>query len=249
VKSYNTFDYRHPGDRTLPRTLFYIGPLLVLTLSLLACNTNPRISEEGIANLDPITAGSVEAEFPKSFSSTIEKKKVDVIFEPRTNMVYLEFKYQTVTYRQYWNQENRARFREALEKYKADYEAKKLVDKPYRTRRAYGNLKGLVHWGYPFNINVTILRLSSMGYPNYEIGYLFKRDSDRRETPYFTIFQRETDDVLKDNNARESRSTNIFVYYTRAQAEDLANIFDQQYLLSLTRTIPAGDLTPDVDTY
>jgi hypothetical protein len=88
-----------------------------------------------------------------------------------------------------------------------------------------------------------------MGYPNYEMGYVFKEDSSRRESPYFTIFQRESKDILMENDTIEGKSANIFVYYTRAQAEDLANIFDQEYLLSLTRSMPAGDPEPDVDVY
>jgi hypothetical protein len=207
------------------------------------------MGDEGVANLDPIPAGSVEAEFPRILSSAIEKKKVNVVFVPRDNTVYLEFKYQSVTYRQYWNPENRARFREALEKYKADYEARNLVDKPYRTRRLYGVLKGMTQWGYPLNLSILVLRLNSMGYPNYEIGYVFKEDRSRRESPYFTVFQRETDDILMNNDNIESKSANIFVYYTRAQAEDLVNIFDQDYLLSLTRSMPAGDPDPDADAY
>jgi hypothetical protein len=249
VKSYNTFAYRHSGGRTFPRTLLYAGGLLLLTLFFLACKTTPRMGDDGVANLDPIPAGSVEAEFPRMLSSAIEKKKVEAVFVPRENTVYLEFKHQTVTYRQYWNRENRARFRAALEKYKTDYEAKSLVDRPFRTRRIYGVLKGMAQWGYPLNLSIMVLRLNSMGYPNYEMGYVFKEDSSRRESPYFTIFQRETDDILMENDVIEGKSANIFVYYTRAQAEDLANIFDQDYLLSLTRLAPVVNPDPDVDTY
>jgi hypothetical protein len=47
----------------------------------------------------------------------------------------------------------------------------------------------------------------------------------------------------------EGKSSNIFVYYTRAQAEDLANIFDQDYLLSLIRQSQVVNPEPDVDSY
>jgi uncharacterized protein YcfL len=252
VKSYQ-FPYRHPGGWILPRTLFCIGGFLSLAALLLACSSNPKIGEEGVANMDPIPAGSIEAEFPRLLSSAVEKKEIDAVFCPRDNTVYLEFKYQAVTYRQYWNQANRAAFREALEKYKGDYEAKNLADKPSRTRRLYGTLKGTAQWGYPLNLSILVLRLNSMGYPNYEMGYVFKEDRSRRASPYFTVFQRECKDILMSNDAMEGKSSNIFIYYTRSQAEDLANIFRQDYLLSLIRPAQAGeagDSEPDdVDIY
>jgi hypothetical protein len=51
------------------------------------------------------------------------------------------------------------------------------------------------------------------------------------------------------NDVVEGKSANIFMYYTRAQAEELANIFNQDYLLSLTRSLQAGDPSPDIDVY
>jgi hypothetical protein len=206
---------------------------------------------DGVANLDPIPAGSLEAEFPRFFSSAVEKRKIDVVFCPRDNTVYLEFKHQTVTYRQYWDLANRARFQEALEKYKKDYEERNLIDRPYRTRRLYGTLKGSAQWGYPLNISLLVLNLNSRGYPNYEMGYAFKQDSTRRESPYFTLFQRECEDVLENNDKVEGKSSNIFIHFTRAQAEELVNIFKQDYLLSLIQTslTPQVDPSPDADIY
>jgi hypothetical protein len=249
VESYNQFAYRHSGGRILPRALLRAGGLFALAALFLACNSTPKMSDEGVANMDPVPAGSIEAEFPRFFSSAVEKKKVDVVFCPRDNTVYLEFKYQTVTYRQYWNLANRNRFLEALEKYKGDYGAKNLVDRPYKTRRLYGVLKGMAQWGYPLNLSILVLRLNSMGYPSYEMGYVFKETSSRRESPYFTVFQRECKDVLMNNDAIEGKSSNIFVYYTLAQAEDLATIFNQDYLLSLTRSSQVVDPEPDADIY
>jgi hypothetical protein len=209
------------------------------------------MGEDGVANMDPVPAGSLEAEFPRLLSSALEKRKIDVVFRPRDNLVYLEFKHQTVTYRQYWDRANRARFREALEKYKGDYEARTLVDRPYRTRRLYGVVKGSIQWGYPLNISILVLNLNSLGYPSYEMGYVFKEDSSRRASPYFTVFQRETKNVLQASDKVEGKSLNIFIHFTRAQAEELAGFFDQDYLLSLIQAGRAlqGDVLPEADSY
>jgi hypothetical protein len=245
--------YRQDGGRNLPRLLLRIvGLQLLLALLVLAaasCKTTPSMGADGVANVDPIPAGSVEAQFPRLFSSAVEKKTINVVFRPRDNMVYLEFKYQTVTYRQYWNLANRARFREALEKYKAEYEGRTLVDRPNRTRRSYGVLKGMTQWGYPVNLSILVLALNSQGHPNYELGYVFKQDSSRRESPYFTVFQRECKDELMTTDSLDINSLNIFTYYTRSQAEELVKLFDQDYLLSLITQTVIKEASPDSDEY
>jgi hypothetical protein len=225
--------------------------LCLLFLALLAgsCRSTPRMAEEGVANMDPVPAGTIEAEFARIFSSAVDKKDVAVVFCPRDNSVYLEFKYQTLTHRQYWSLENRYRFREALEKYEQDYEARTLVDRPSRTRRTYGVLTGMIQWGYPLTLGSLIQSLNSQGYPRYEMGYTFKQDNSRRESPYFTVFQRECEDVFENSDDIESRSLNIFMYYTRAQARELVKLFDQTYLLSLIQTPVIRETAPDSDDY
>jgi hypothetical protein len=228
----------------------YPVPLTLLFLLFLgSCKSTPHMSDEGVANLDPIPAGTIDVEFGRVFSSAVEKRDVAVVFCPRDNGVYLEFKYQTLTYRQYWNLENRRRFREALETYERDYGARTLVDRPNRTRRLYGVFTGMTQWGYPLAVGNMVRTLSSQGYPRYELGYTFKQDSSRRETPYFTVFQRESEDVFDSSDDIESRSLNIFMYYTRAQARELVKLFDQDYLLSLIRMTEPRETTPDSDDY
>jgi hypothetical protein len=223
--------------------------MLFLPLLSGSCKSAPYIADGGVANVDPIPAGAVEAEFARILSSAVEKKDVNVVFCPRDTSVYLEFKYQTLTYRQYWNLEKRGRFREALEKYEKEYDARNLIDRAGRTRRVYGVLTGMTQWGYPFIVSKFVQTLNSQGYPRYELGYAFKQDSSRRESPYFSVFQRECEDVFENSDDIESRSLNIFIYFTRAQARELVRLFDQDYLLSLIHLPAAREETPDSDAY
>jgi hypothetical protein len=234
--------------RVVPPIRLILGLLFLLALAG-SCKSTPRMTDEGVANVDPVPAGTIDAEFSRILSSAVDKKDVNVIFCPRDNSVYLEFKYQTLTYRQYWSLENRYRFREALEKYEQDYEARNLVDRPNRTRRIYGVLTGMTQWGYPLTLGNLIQSLNSQGYPRYELGYTFKQDSSRRESPYFTVLQRECDDVFENSDDIDIRSLNIFIYYTRAQARELVKLFDQEYLLSLIQTPVIRETTPDTDAY
>jgi hypothetical protein len=176
-----------------------------------------------VADHDPVSLGTIEAEFDKAFSSAVEKREVEVFFYPRYNAVVLEFRYEFVRYRQFWDAEGRRRFIEALDRYKADYAARSLTDKFSRSRAAYGKVKGRTEWEY--------FRYSTPGlaYPSMELGYRF-----RRESPYFMVFQRAAADEYKANSDdQNSTSLQIIMYYTRAQADELVKNFDQDYLMSL----------------
>jgi hypothetical protein len=201
------------------------------------------MGEDGVADMDPIPAGAISAEFARPLSSTVEKKDVSVVFRPRDNGVFLEFKYQGVTYRQHWDSANRKLFVEALEKYKADYERRNLDSKSGRTQRIYGVTTGMTEWGYSVTIGKLNISntLNDKGYPSYELGYVFKRDSERRESPYFTVFQREAKTISEHSDGEDNRSLNIYIYYTRAQADELVKLFDRDYLLSLIRPAPVRD--------
>jgi hypothetical protein len=217
-------------------------------LILCACATKPQVTDEGVADRNPIQAGVIDAEFSRPLSSAVSKRDITVVFSPRDNSVYLEFRHQGITFRQYWNSANRAAFREALEKYKADYEARNLVDKPTRTQRIYGSLRGRIQWGFAPQVGGIGLALGSEGYPAYDLGYAFKRDDSRGETPYFTVFQDQCPDVRASSDA--GQSLYLYIHFTRAQADELVRLFDQDYLLSLIGTSPAGDSPgTDMDDY
>jgi hypothetical protein len=183
--------------------------------------------------MDPVSAGIIDAEFSRPLSSAVDKRDVNLYFCPRDNNVYLEFRHQGMTFRQYWSSSNRAAFREALEKYKAGYESRSLIDRANRTQRAYGTLQGLIQWGFAPQIKSFGLALGSQGRPHYDLGYAFKRDGSGREAPYFTVFQEQAVNVLAASEP--GQSLYLYVHFTRAQADELVRLFNQDYLLSLLR--------------
>jgi hypothetical protein len=176
-----------------------------------------------IADLDPIPVGAVFGQFQKMLSSSLEKKDINVYFMPRTDEVYLEFKYQTLTFRQYWEKTDRLKFVTALERYKKDYAARALKLKGARARRVYGNFDGKTEWG---QVNTSFL-MNSRAFPNMELGYQFKK-----EIPYFTVNMQAAPDVLSLGDGFERNSLDVMLYLTRAQGDELVALFDQQYLLS-----------------
>jgi hypothetical protein len=212
---------------------------LVVCLSAVlgSCAGTGSANPDLIADADPIPLGAVSVSFDKFFSSGLTSKDVPLVFEPRTNMVYLQFTYETVTYRQFWNLSNRAAFRAALARYQNDFDARGLNLSGAKARRAYGKVKGKTEWGQlAFSIN-------SRAYPTMEMGYQFKGNN-----PYFTVVQNAANDASADNTDRNRRSLRITAYFTRAQGAELARFFDQEYLLDrldAENAAPYSEPVPD----
>jgi len=144
---------------------------------ILSCSTTVDYAKKYpymIANADPVSAGTIEAEFNRFFSSKLDKTKIEVVFYPRLNAVVLDFRYEYVRCRQFWDEAARQQFVTALELYKADYAARNLDNKHKKTRAVYGKAKGRLEWE-TFKYAVT-----RVTYSDIELGYRFIG-----ETPFF----------------------------------------------------------------
>jgi hypothetical protein len=192
-----------------------------------------------VADMDPVSAGTIEAEFDRIFSSKLNKVTIETIFYPRENSVALEFRYELVRYRQFWNEQGRKQFIDALNKYKEDYTSRNLVTKYGKSRAIYGKVKGKAEWE---SFKFTTTHKSS---PAIELGYRFRND-----TPFFAILQRSAKEEGV-TSVEAGQSLQINMYFTRAQAEDLAKIFEQAYLLGLLGrdAFPDSTVQPIEDEY
>jgi hypothetical protein len=112
-----------------------------------ACATTKPKKPDMIADADPIALGTVSIGFEKFLSSKVGPKDVSAVFDPRTDTVYLQFTYETLTIRQFWDNQNRRNFTAALEHYAQDFEDRKLTAKSSKTRTAYGSIIGKTEWG------------------------------------------------------------------------------------------------------
>jgi hypothetical protein len=213
------------------------GALIIAGIVFLfaSCESSPpRQNPNMIADIDPIEIGTVTVQFDKFFSSSIEAKEAKVFFDPRINAVYLTFKYQTLTYLQYWDKPNRDAFIAAVDHYKSDYNAQALIAKDSKSRAIYGGLQGMVVWS---TLSASFSERAT-AYPKIYIGYSFKKTSSGQLTPYFSILQLEAK-AEADSSGSDSKPTKtslrIRMYYTRAQSETLATYLDDNFLMSLVR--------------
>lgn len=201
-----------------------------------------------IANVDPFPVGAVEAQFDRFFSSKVNKSEVQAVFYPRLNAVSLEFRYQLLKYRQFWDESARKQFAASLELYKRDFEDRKLIDNRRKTRAAYGTVKGRLEWEIS---RFTRTRISN---PTIEIGYRFKENS-----AFFATIMRSAKEVIGDEDSTDPiDSQQVNMYLTRAQADEIAMLFDQARLIELLRertnvaitgtaAIDAADTAADVE--
>jgi hypothetical protein len=208
---------------------------VVFICVLASCASSPNPASRQIevnTKVAPVSAGSFDAEMEKFLSSAVEKKTMNVLYYPEDNVTALEFKLQYINYRQFWNASARALLPAALAKYEADYAARSLVRKA-STRYAYGYFYGLAHWN---SVSFSTVNKSR---PRIEFGYLFKGDS-----PYFTITQRQAEVFSNTNDIIDPQSPQIILYFTRAQAAELAKLLDGEYLSALVRPVPQVDRQP-----
>jgi len=192
-----------------------------------------------IANIAPFSIGSANTQLEKLFTGQLKEVEANVIFHPRVNEVSLELRHELLTYRLFWKQAARQGFIEALSRYQEDFTNKNLKANYNKTRSVYGKQKIRLEWE-AFSFTKTF-----SASPQIQLGYRFKGNA-----VYFTSYQ----DAAKTENADSDKtndSPRFTLYFSRAQAENLAKLFDQTYLLELVgsgvqESVP---LNPNIDIY
>ena len=219
----------------------------VIFLLLCSCATAPvyRFSVNSRSLSYP--AGSVSAQADKLLSGEVQGKEVTVSYYPAEDAVCLEYRADFVTYYQFWSRPGREVYKTALERYKIDYEQRSLNMRSGRKeRRVYGTVRGFLWW----QVMQRISTVSDMavGPANIHIGYSFK-GNPQNKTPYFTITQDEAEYQDKASGGRKVTSVKTMLYFTRTQADELAALFDQEYLLGLSRSKDSSPGEVSADEY
>jgi len=175
-----------------------------------------------LADVEPFTIGTVSASFDKTFSSDVATADVEVIFYPRKNEVALGFRYDMLQYWQFWDEEGRKQFIEALNRYKEDFSNQELSTNYSKSRAIYGKTNGRCEWK---TLKISGIYRSS---PVIELGYRFKAGS-----PFFSTHQTKAKEETGLNPKGITESQPFAMYFNRAQGDNLARLFDQAFLLGL----------------
>jgi hypothetical protein len=203
-----------------------IFSIFVFILALAACSTKPKL-DDGKFRVDlsspQFPAGEIETQIDKPFRLTGPKKiAVAVSYFPFEDAVCLSYRSDFFAYRQFWSREGRETFLKSFEKYGADYADRNLDAGNKTSKKSYGAAEGVLAWQM-----LRFTRRVTAGM-NMEFGYSFKE-----RAPYYAVTQKMAfyeDAISKENNMT---SQEITMYFTRAQAQELAALFDQGHLFSL----------------
>jgi len=187
---------------------------------LVSCNiTPPPIEEKFTVSLDSLQKPISVIEGQYETALAIKKNNINVIFFPEDDIVALQYKVDLVTYYQFWNRYGRDTFISSLEKYNKEYDERTISSNGKKTLKNYGRINGYLIW------RMSTFTVQAKANVNIDIGYIFYR-----KLPYFTITQRETTYVNPNDKNNTATSKQKTIYFTRAQAADLAEIFDQAFL-------------------
>jgi len=214
--------------------LFTTAAALAAFLAVSCATDGPPARFPGmVADMDPIPVGSVTAAFDRIFGG-LNAAEIEVVFHPRLNSVSLEFRHELVSYRLFWDVVARQHFVNALELYNADFDARNLVDRHRQTRGVYGRVTGRLEWQ---TARFTAMHFS---YPVVELGYRF-----RERSPFFALLVRSArSGDSPGGSSPQPDSRQLQIYFTRAQAADLAAMFYQPFLVGLAGiqggTVPAA---------
>jgi len=212
----------------------YLSIILIITLALCACASSENAEkEEFIVNLKSpqISMGQIDVQFDNTFPIPgIRKLPLTLSYFPQEDAVCLQYRVDMITYYQFWSRSGRWAFVNALAQYKDDYEARSLNRRGgNRAKREYGIVDGYLIW-QTFSFSV-----QPKASVKTEVGYIFKNNF-----PYFLLNQLSAYYVDPDSNNKNRSTAQIPMYFTRAQAEELAVLFDQEYLQGLRLSEPGA---------
>jgi hypothetical protein len=177
-------------------------------------------------NSPNFTVGETEAQFDSPIPlAPLRKADIKVTYFPFEDVVCLEYRIDMTNFYQFWDRDGREIFIKGLSDYNIAFENKKLNSKNSgKTRSLYGFTVGFLIWQ---SNNLTKQMSGNMF---VELGYYF-----RNRAPFFTVTQGGAyfEDLSYADERKEMISAERPVFFTRAQAAEIANCFDQTYLLSV----------------
>jgi hypothetical protein len=204
----------------LNKLLVILAICIMLSVTISGCKTTNKVKLNDFSiNMDspqiPIKEIELQMDTAMGFGK-LKKQNVTVLYFPQEDAVCLRYKYESYTYHQFWNKRGRLGFVSALQNYNIDYEARDLQRNSANSLQNYGIVRGYLVWQ---QLSIFVQAHANM---NLELGYTF---NDR--SPYFTVYQRNAEYIDVRGMDSPRTSPNITMYFTRAQAAELAEIFEQ----------------------
>lgn len=220
------------------RIRFALGAVLA-ALFALSCTTSPRMNkEEMFADMDPIELKTLSVGISKILFTEPKAGEMIAVLYPREGAVSLEFSYSGNKNQLVLNRKARETFISAFVEYQRLYEARGLDREQKSSKPAFGTAVVSHRWG--------VMTFNGEANPKIVYSYTFEEKS-----PYFTIFIPRTANLLYKGvtGSRVKESFDVTLYFTRAQATALAELFDQDFLVKVVEEKKQETLYGDGDEY
>jgi hypothetical protein len=203
--------------------------IFVFALALFPmCKTAPRQVEEKFTvelSSPQLPVGEIETQIDRAFPmSGLKKINAIVSYFPYEDAVCLRYRSDFFTYYQFWSLSGREAFVKALETYNGDYAKRDFDMRDKKSKSVYGAVEGYLIW------QMQSFTRRAMANMDVELGYAF---SDR--SPYYAVTQKLTvyENPTDTSGENDMASQEITMHFTRAQAQELAVLFNQEYLRGL----------------
>jgi hypothetical protein len=212
---------------------------VAVALLVCSCASAPKEQTFTVDLRSPqIAMGPAEAFFKKDISlggNKLAEKEMQASYYPIEDAVSLRFKVLLVSCEQFWSKAGRDAFVVAFNRYKDDYEARRLITKRNRkTREAYETVDGYFAW------KKTPVAVQAQAPARVKLGYQFVGSS-----VFFTTTQMDAYYEDPIGRSRNQTSNVTIMYFTRAQAESLIALFNQDNL----RALVAPSFNTEMDEY
>jgi hypothetical protein len=211
---------------------------VAVALLVCSCASAPKEQTFTVDLKSPqIVMGSAEAFFKKDISlgNKLAEKEIQASYYPVEDAVCLRFKILLVSCEQFWSKAGRDAFIVAFNRYKDDYEARRLITKSNRkTREAYETVDGYFAW------KKTPVAVQAQAPARVKLGYQFMGSS-----VFFTTTQMDAYYEDPIGRSRNQTSNVTIMYFTRAQAESLIELFNQDNLRALVAPSRGGGETDE----
>ena len=215
-------------------------PFVFLALLATSCKTSPRTNPaEMLADMDPIELRTLSIGVSKALMFGTKGSEAVAFLYPREGAVALEFTYSANKNQLMFDRQARDGFVSALAEYLKLYEARELNrEQKARKKPAFGTYTVAHRWG--------VISMNGEAYPKIAYSYTFEEKS-----PYFTVFiPRMKNDIFEgETGSNVKESFDVTLYFTRAQATALAELFDQDFLVKVVEEKKQETLYGDGDEY
>ncbi|MBR1723017.1 MAG: hypothetical protein IJ727_11140 [Treponema sp.] len=164
-----------------------------------------------------------------------KKRVCTFVHKPDTDLGGFLVRYDTSSYACFLAQNERNALINAINQYFDDFDNKKLDKSMKKSERVYGQVGGYEEFG------VTESMMTSYSKPKVYFGYKFLGKS-----PYFAIFVLRSPNLNEDlGSNRPPQSVDQKYYFTKAQAQKLADFLSDENIESLNHTEDQVSSEPD----